>query len=474
MNAVNRGGSGHSGQPLADCAAVFDASPGSLLADRYCLIAKLGQGGMGTVWRADDRVLHIEVAVKLIDPALVDSPVAMARFQHEAHAAARLRSTHIVHINDCGVDAASGQPFIAMDLLEGESLQQRLDREGKLPFSEVQHILAQVAQGLELAHKKGVVHRDLKPENIFIAHEGGAEIVKVLDFGIAKRVGVLDRNSGLRTDAGQMLGTPYYMSPEQAKAEGNVDHRTDIWAFGVIAYECATGCRPFESDNLASLVLDICTGPVRDPADFAVVPIGFSEWFARAVARDHNARFETIAAASTELAALMDAPLGQRTHWSGSAKTLDTGSTPTRSVVTLASSAATTAAFRRPRHRTNATVLVLLALLAATLVVWWVVRSRQATPSEPVAASGDIAKQRASVAASASTPASTQGPLPTTNAPPTPSVRLELVAPDSTSPNPKSAREGRGSSTPKAADPHALRPRTPTPFNHGNTLDPGI
>jgi eukaryotic-like serine/threonine-protein kinase len=136
----------------------------------------------------------------------------LARFEQEAHAAARLRSTHIVHINDYGIDDASGQPYIAMDLLEGESLQQRMDREGRLPFSEVQHILAQVAQGLELAHSKGIVHRDLKLENIFLAREGGKEVVKALDFGIAKHLHKRETSALLRTGDGQVLGTPYYMS----------------------------------------------------------------------------------------------------------------------------------------------------------------------------------------------------------------------------------------------------------------------
>jgi serine/threonine-protein kinase len=277
---------------------------------------------MGSVWRAEDRVLRIEVAVKLIDPMLVDSSTAMARFEQEAHAAARLRSTHIVHINDYGVDAASGQPFIVMDLLEGESLQQRLEREGKLAFPEVQRMLAEVARGLALAHAKGIAHRDLKPENIFIAREGGAEIVKVLDFGIAKRFDKMHVTSALRTGDGQMLGTPYYMSPEQARAMSNVDHRTDVWAFGVIAFECLTGSRPFESDNIPSLILKICDGEIVDPSDFAAVPVGFTTWFARAVERSVEHRFQTILEASSALEALLNAPLERRGVADTAAKTL--------------------------------------------------------------------------------------------------------------------------------------------------------
>lgn len=360
---------------MAECPEVFDASPGSLLTDRYCLIAKLGQGGMGAVWRAEDRALNIEVAIKLIDPALVESPLAMARFQQEAHAAARLRSTHIVHINDYGVDDASGQPYIAMDLLEGESLQQRLDREGHLPFAELQHILSQVARGLELAHSKGIVHRDLKPENVFIAREGGSEVVKVLDFGIAKSLGELERSAGLKTGDGQVLGTPYYMSPEQAKAMSSVDHRTDIWAFGVIAFEAATGFRPFEGENLASLVLSICSGTKRDPADFAAVPIGFTDWFARAAAQDCQQRFQSISAASAALAALTGAPFQQRARAHGAAPTLDVAIASSNSDVTMASSAVATQDFARAPRRAYAWAAAALSLLGVTAGAWWMNRT---------------------------------------------------------------------------------------------------
>jgi serine/threonine-protein kinase len=341
-------------------------------------MSKLGQGGMGAVWRAEDRTLRIEVAIKLIDPALLDSPIAISRFQQEAHAAARLRSTHIVHINDYGVDVASGQPFIAMDLLDGESLQQRLDREGKLPFADVQHILIQVARGLELAHVKGIAHRDLKPENIFIAREGGAEIVKILDFGIAKRLDAFSTLSGLKTGDGQMLGTPYYMSPEQAQSKSNVDHRTDIWAFGVIAFECTTGVRPFESENVASLILEICNGQIRNPAQFAEVPVGFSTWFARAVNRDIEARFPSITLAANELSLLLSAPLEKKTHQDISTRTLaSTSSVSANSFATIDASAVVSAQRNRPTHRVTVFGTGLVLLLGGLGGIGWYLRSTE-------------------------------------------------------------------------------------------------
>src|SRR5512145_2102625 len=164
---------------------VADTPENRLLAGRYQFVSKLGQGGMGSVWRANDLHLRIEVAIKIIDAEIATSEEAWARFQREALAAAQLRSTHIVHITDHGIDGDT--PFIAMELLEGESLASRLRRQRTLSLAETANVLAQVARALTVAHGKGIVHRDLKPDNVFIVREGDIEIVKVLDFGIAKR-----------------------------------------------------------------------------------------------------------------------------------------------------------------------------------------------------------------------------------------------------------------------------------------------
>ena len=396
---------------------MFDALPDSLLADRYRLISKLGQGGMGAVWRAEDQSLRIEIALKLIDPTLLESSIAMARFQQEAHAAARLRSTHIVHINDYGIDDTSGQPYIAMDLLEGENLQQRLDRAGKLPFTDVLHILSQVARGLHMAHSKGIAHRDLKPENIFLARESGTEIVKLLDFGIAKRLDAFTTHGGLKTGDGQMLGTPYYMSPEQAQAKSSVDHRTDIWAFGIIAYECLTGRRPFESDNLATLVLEICNGEIPNPAEFAAVPVGFPAWFERAVCRDIKARFQAIDVASNELAALLDAPLERIRRHDSSAKTIASAAVVSaRSRATIDGSAATPA---EPVERTRPVPVRHWLWLGLPLGVLglgaWYFSSGGDSPRTLVASSEPVAQPAASAPqklAPNSAPATTP-PIPT-------------------------------------------------------------
>ncbi len=272
---------------------------GLTLAGRYRLVTKLGQGGMGSVWRAEHLTLGIPVAIKLIDPSIAQSEEALARFRREAQAAAELRSAHVVHIIDYGVE--NDTPYIAMELLEGESLAARLERVGPLPPADTATLLTQVARALTRAHQQNIIHRDLKPENIFIVPEGDDEVVKVLDFGIAKKLGLSSTSSGVKTHTGAMLGTPYYMSPEQAKGHANVDHRTDIWSLGIIAYECMTGIRPFEAETLASLLIAICTEPLPTPSQVAAVPNGFDAWFARVASRDLSVRFQSASEAVAQL-----------------------------------------------------------------------------------------------------------------------------------------------------------------------------
>ena len=276
-------------------------SAGLILAGRYRLISKLGQGGMGSVWRAEDMTLGAEVAVKLIDEAFAGSTEALKRFRREAQAAAKIRSTYVVQILDHGVD--NGTPFIAMELLKGESLAQRLESVGKLSAEQTGRILGHAGRALMLAHENGIVHRDMKPENIFLVREDEDDVGKVLDFGIARQSGGLAGSGGLKTQTGAILGTPYYMSPEQATGQA-VDSLTDIWSFGVIASECLTGRRAFDSDSLGGLFHAICMAPLPVPSQFGQVPPGFDDWFAHAVARDKPARFQTVKEAADGLRAL--------------------------------------------------------------------------------------------------------------------------------------------------------------------------
>jgi eukaryotic-like serine/threonine-protein kinase len=262
---------------------------GHFIADRYRLMKQLGKGGMGSIWLAQDTNLGSPVAIKLIDPALAADEDARARFRHEAKAAAALRSPHIVQILDHGLGQA---PFIAMELLEGESLAQRLERVRVLPHAETERILSDVARGVRRAHEAGIIHRDLKPDNVFLVHNGDREIAKVLDFGIAKSTGSVG-GPRAATQTGSMIGTLPYMSPEQAQGAKTIDFRSDLWALAVIAFECVCGRLPFESEHAGEIVLQICARPIPVPSQVAAVPPGFDAWFAKASARDPDARFQS-------------------------------------------------------------------------------------------------------------------------------------------------------------------------------------
>ncbi len=271
-----------------------DVHPGDVVALRYRIVAPLGHGGMGAVYRAEHLELGTQVALKIMEPVHATSPDALARFRREARAAAAVRSQHVVQILDFGVDG--GTPYLVMELLEGETLRASLRRTGRLPLEHVLRVVEQIAAGVGKAHAVNVVHRDLKPENVFLARsDGGPEIVKVLDFGIAK-VTASPHAADQLTRTGAALGTPQYMSPEQVEGRRAIDFRTDIWSLGVIAFECAAGRAPFVAESIGDLVLQICTKPMPVPSHVALLPRAFDAWFARAAHRDPAQRFASAAA----------------------------------------------------------------------------------------------------------------------------------------------------------------------------------
>ncbi|HMR10074.1 MAG TPA: protein kinase, partial [Polyangiaceae bacterium] len=260
---------------------------GAVLAGKYRLVAPLGSGGMGTVWRADHLVLHSPVAVKVLNERAQDSAHGPTRFLREAQAAAALRSPHVVQILDVGMEGTV--PFIVMEMLEGESLAARLRRVGRLDLATTTQVVTETARALHKAHEAGIVHRDLKPDNIFLVRDVDRDIVKVLDFGIAKLVEQMEVEQ--LTGTGSVLGTPHYMSPEQARGRREVDHRTDLWALGVIAYECTTGRRPYDSHALGDLLMQICTEDAAPPSGAGGLPAELDSFMARALARDPAQRF---------------------------------------------------------------------------------------------------------------------------------------------------------------------------------------
>jgi eukaryotic-like serine/threonine-protein kinase len=279
-------------------ATVSAVKEGDVLNGRYRLLFPIGEGGMGAVWRARQIQLDADVAIKVLHAKTAEGAGAISRFKREAKAAAALRSPHVVQVVDCDVDEVTGTAFIAMELLEGESLAARLVRTGKLGPEETARWISHVARALTRAHAAGVVHRDLKPANIFIVRNEDEELAKVLDFGIAKLVG---QHSDTATATGSLLGTPHYMSPEQIDPSRTVDFRADLWSLAVIACECLTGRRPFEGDTLASLAMKIALGRYDLPSSLGPVPRDFDAWFVKGTEVDPKRRFDS----ALELAATL-------------------------------------------------------------------------------------------------------------------------------------------------------------------------
>jgi serine/threonine protein kinase/class 3 adenylate cyclase len=261
---------------------------GDVVGERWRLDEFLKRGGMGRVWKATDLRLREPVALKLMDPALVETDAARARFMREAQAAARVRGPNVVQVLDFDVDAATRVPYLAMELLHGEDLAERLAR-GPLAFDVTADLVAGICNAIGRAHRLQVVHRDLKPGNVFLSDGDAGPECKVLDFGIVKLDGQVTRNP--LTLTGATLGTVSYMSPEQIADAQKVDHRTDLWSIAVLAYECLTGRRPFRGDSLLELIHEICYSAPVPPSRLAIVPAGFDAWFTRATQRDRDHRF---------------------------------------------------------------------------------------------------------------------------------------------------------------------------------------
>jgi eukaryotic-like serine/threonine-protein kinase len=279
---------------------------GMIIAGKVRLETLIARGGMGSVWRARHLMLDKPVAVKFIGSDVAGLSEARKRFEREAKAAALLQSPHVVQIYDYGVEG--DVPYLVMELLEGEDLGARLKRKDRLDPEETSSIVVQVARALRRAAEAGIVHRDLKPSNIFILRgEDDDELVKVLDFGIAKAPPKL-RVDDDSTKAGAIIGSPRYMSPEQARGSPLVDPRSDLWSLAVIAYRALTGELPFQSTDLEDLIRKICRETPAPPS--RIVPAlgpDVDAFFVRALDRDPACRFQT----AKELAVAFSAAVGE-------------------------------------------------------------------------------------------------------------------------------------------------------------------
>ncbi|MBL9110512.1 MAG: serine/threonine protein kinase [Myxococcales bacterium] len=265
--------------------------PGMMVTPNVRLTRPLGEGGMGTVWVAEHLALRTDVVVKFITGDLATNPEAMARFEREAAAASQVKSPHVVQTFDHGT--SNGLPYIVMELLEGEDLGDYLHHHGRMAPKAVVQLVTQLGRALDKAHAKGIVHRDIKPNNIFLTEgEGGEFFVKLLDFGIAKGVDSPKIDSATRT--GAVMGSPYYMSPEQIVGAKDIGPKSDLWAVGVVAFEALTGVRPFEAETMGALAILIHGAPLPKPTEkVPELPPSVDAWFERACSRDVAGRFSS-------------------------------------------------------------------------------------------------------------------------------------------------------------------------------------
>jgi serine/threonine-protein kinase len=281
---------------------------GTTLDGQYRIDSHLASGGMGAVFRAHHLSLRKDVALKVLRPELTTSVELQERFRRESEIAASLEHRHIVRVTDFR-RSPEGLLYLAMELLAGESLFDRLRREGFLPPDEAVEILWQLCDGLEAAHAKGVVHRDLKPENVFLARGPGGELVKILDFGIAK---MADPGVGSTTQSGMVVGTPEYLSPEQATGSA-IDARSDLYTVGLIGWRMLAGRHPFKADDARALLMMQATQPVPPlasvRADLAGYPLLVTA-IARACQKDPAARYQSAAEFKADLGAVLDHGLG--------------------------------------------------------------------------------------------------------------------------------------------------------------------
>ena len=282
---------------------------------QFRITGLLGEGGMGQVYRAEHVLIGRKAAIKVLAPEVASDKDVVSRFFNEARAVNDIRHPNIVEVTDFGHFGT--QPYIVMELLEGETLEERLVRAGALDPVAAAQIVAQIASAVGAAHEHGMVHRDLKPANIFLCqHPDYPDFVKVLDFGIAKLTATRDQVSGHRTACGAIIGTPAYMSPEQCLGDANLDHRSDIYALGVVTYQMMTGQRPFEAEAAGRLImLHVQAKPPAPCAINPALPPAVGAVILRALEKQREHRFarlrefrDALSAAAARVPAARDAP----------------------------------------------------------------------------------------------------------------------------------------------------------------------
>lgn len=275
-------------------------APGDLIAGKYRLERELGRGGMGVVYLAIDLELERHVAIKILLEEHAQDQGSVLRFLREAKASVKIKSEHVAHVYETG-KLPSGVPYIVMEHLQGRDLAERLDSVGPLSVGEIAGFILETCEALAEAHAAGIVHRDLKPANLFLARRpDGTDVLKILDFGISKIT-----TSSVLTRSQTLVGSPYYMSPEQLESAQDVDVRADIWALGVIMYELCCGKRPFEGTSLAALCVTVLNAKPQPLSELlpGVAP-EFEAVVSKCLQKDRDRRFQNVGELARALASL--------------------------------------------------------------------------------------------------------------------------------------------------------------------------
>ncbi|WP_394829692.1 protein kinase domain-containing protein [Pendulispora albinea] len=438
----------------APLSASVTLAHGTVVFGRYVLDEVLGEGGMGTVWAARHTVTRKPVALKFLKRKGAEHA---HRFLREARIVSALKHPNVVQVYDV-LQFDDDTPVMVMDRLFGESLGARLKRDRTLPLPEVASIALQVADVVGAAHQQGVVHRDLKPENIFLSREPPDsrrpyDCVKVLDFGIAKLT-AMDGDAAqtaVLTVTGDLMGTPYYMAPEQVFGERAMDHRADIWSLGVILYECLSGKRPFEGENVGQVLKGITLGAIAPLESLRPdLPEELTALVGRMLARDPEARPKSLADV-----AIVFAPLAGVAVASGFAGS----SAPSLGAPSLgAPSLGARPAKLRLSRKHGALAAVLVASMAGGAVLW---RARAAAPPDAVeghATEESFAPHAGSGRSEPQPVARSSSPPPETSSPSALSPPSEVAAPGAPLIRPAAtAVAPDGSAAPQGAKPATAR-----------------
>jgi tRNA A-37 threonylcarbamoyl transferase component Bud32 len=394
----------------------------------YRLLQQIGEGGMGTVWLAEHTMLGRRAAIKLLHPSFTARPDIVTRFFNEARAATAISDPGIVQIFDFG-HHADGTAYIAMEMLDGEPLDRRLRRLGRLPVADALRIMRQAASTLGVAHARGIVHRDLKPENVFLVRDPevvGGERAKILDFGIAKLTG----DSNVKTHTSAVMGTPAYMSPEQCRGAGQVDQRSDIYSLGCMLFTLVAGAPPFDAEGAGEIIaMHLREPPPLLSSRAPGIPAELDALVQHCLAKDPAYRYTS----GTDLAAALGALLGATSNASlpqaGASAPLPRAGSAAVTTLSAATGVAAPARGRRSRGLWIAATAIAVAAAAIAIVV------TRGAPSSATSATSEPA------APPTATPPATPPPGVVTEPPPAtaPAPDPAASAPAPTAPDPGAA-----------------------------------